>query len=46
MPGTRARVPFQCDDVDLIIEALGEDLAKQVLYENGRMLYGLPTEPS
>jgi predicted TIM-barrel fold metal-dependent hydrolase len=41
MPGTRARVPFHCDDVDLIIEALGEELAKQVLCENGRRLYGL-----
>ncbi|MFC3040735.1 amidohydrolase family protein [Virgibacillus xinjiangensis] len=39
LPSTRAKRPFSPSDVDLIIEALGEKQAEQVLYKNAAKWY-------
>ena len=39
LPSTRAPRPYLDDDYFQLIEALGEDLARQVFYENGIKLY-------
>jgi predicted TIM-barrel fold metal-dependent hydrolase len=39
LPSTRARRPFAADDIDLVIETLGPDLARRVLYDNAVALY-------
>lgn len=41
LPSTRSPRPFQDTDVDLVIDALGEDLAKKVFWYNARDLYRL-----
>jgi len=40
LPSTRARVPFQPQDVELVADILAED-ANRALYENGARFYGL-----
>ncbi|MDQ0871097.1 putative TIM-barrel fold metal-dependent hydrolase [Arthrobacter sp. V1I9] len=40
LPSTRARVPFQPQDVELVADILAED-ANLALYENGARFYGL-----
>jgi predicted TIM-barrel fold metal-dependent hydrolase len=40
LPSTRARVPFQPQDVELVADILAED-ASLALYENGARFYGL-----
>ena len=40
LPGTRARVPFQPQDMELVADILAED-ASLALYENGARFYGL-----
>ena len=39
LPSTRAPQPYSDNDYFLVIEALGEDLAQQVFYENAINLY-------
>lgn len=39
LPSQRARRPFAATDIDLICEAVGEDLAPQVLYHNAVEFY-------
>ena len=34
LPGTRARRPFEINDLKLILDTLGETLTRQVLYDN------------
>lgn len=41
LPGTRARRPFSAQDPDLIINTLGETLARRVLHDNAVEWYGL-----
>ena len=38
---TRARRPFALADVDLIVDALGPELAQRALWDNARSLYRL-----
>jgi predicted TIM-barrel fold metal-dependent hydrolase len=39
LPSTRARRPFQPADIDLVIDALGEENARLALHDNGVALY-------
>ena len=39
LPSTRARRPFSDDDVDLLLEAVGEEHAERVLWGNAADLY-------
>jgi len=39
LPGTRAERPFSEADIDLIVETLGDTLARRVLHENALELY-------
>ncbi|HMU68081.1 MAG TPA: amidohydrolase family protein [Cellvibrionaceae bacterium] len=39
LPSTRAPRPYQVEDFNLVVEALGEDAARKVLSENGQMFY-------
>jgi predicted TIM-barrel fold metal-dependent hydrolase len=39
LPGTRAERPFEEADIDVIVETLGDSLAKRVLYENATSWY-------
>jgi hypothetical protein len=39
LPGTRAERPFEEADIDVIVETLGESLAKRVFYENATSWY-------
>ncbi len=39
LPSTRAPRPFEDADVDLVIEALGEPLARRALHDNAAELY-------
>lgn len=39
LPGTRAERPFEEADLDVIVETLGDSLAKRVLYENATSWY-------
>lgn len=39
LPGTRAPRPFEGSDIALILETLGESLARRVLVDNARKLY-------
>lgn len=41
LPSTRARRPFRDEDVETVVEALGEDLAKKALYDNAVAFYRL-----
>jgi predicted TIM-barrel fold metal-dependent hydrolase len=41
LPSTRARRPFRDEDVETVVEALGEDLAKKALQDNAVALYRL-----
>ncbi|WP_439851886.1 amidohydrolase family protein [Pseudomonas syringae] len=41
LPSTRAPRPFQADDVDLLIDALGEHGARQALWDNAAQFYRL-----
>lgn len=41
LPGTRAPRPFRVEDMTLVIETLGENLARQVFYDNAVALYRL-----
>ncbi|MEM8560636.1 MAG: amidohydrolase family protein [Pseudomonadota bacterium] len=41
LPGTRAPVPFQASDIDLIIDSLGLDAAEKVLRSNAVAFYKL-----
>lgn len=41
LPSTRAPRPFDNSDVDLVIETLGDEAAKKVLYANAIRFYGL-----
>ena len=42
LPSTRAPRPYKDDDFSLVIEALGEERARLVLYENAIRFYKLP----
>ena len=44
-PSTRAPVPFRPSDVDLVADALGDDIAKKVLLHNGWSLYRPAAHP-
>lgn len=44
LPCTRAPRPFADDDLDLVVETLGEDLAAAVFHTNARALYRPPGE--
>jgi len=48
LPSTRARRPFALADVDIIVDALGPELAQKALWDNARRLYrlghGAPSE--
>ena len=44
VPGTRARVPFEPGDIDVLVGAVGEERARLVLFENGRKLYHMDGE--
>ncbi len=39
LPSTRARRPFRNEDVQAVVEALGEDLARKALYDNAIAFY-------
>jgi predicted TIM-barrel fold metal-dependent hydrolase len=39
LPSTRAAVPFRPADIDLVVDALGEDAAGRVLWQNARDFY-------
>ena len=39
LPGTRARRPFEEADVDLIVEALGEERSGRALHDNAASWY-------
>lgn len=39
LPSTRAPRPYADDDLFLVVEAVGEELARKVLYENGVSFY-------
>ncbi|WP_439850835.1 amidohydrolase family protein [Pseudomonas syringae] len=41
LPSTRAPRPFQADDIDLLIDALGEHGARQALWDNAAQFYRL-----
>lgn len=41
LPSTRAKIPFQESDIDLIQETLGEQQAEKVLYRNALTWYGI-----
>ena len=41
LPSTRARRPFRDEDVETVVEALGEDLAKKALQDNAVAFYRL-----
>lgn len=41
LPSTRAPRPFSDQDIDLLVETLGERLGAQVLYDNAAAFYGL-----
>jgi predicted TIM-barrel fold metal-dependent hydrolase len=41
LPSTRAPRPYRDEDFLLVIEALGEEMAAQVLYDNAAAFYGL-----
>ncbi|KAA8712170.1 amidohydrolase family protein [Pseudomonas cannabina] len=41
LPSTRAPRPFQADDIDLLIDALGEHGARQALWANAAQFYRL-----
>ena len=41
LPGTRAPRPFQDSDIDLVADALGEELARKVFHDNAAAFYGL-----
>jgi predicted TIM-barrel fold metal-dependent hydrolase len=39
LPSTRASRPFVDADVDLVLDALGQDLGEKVLFDNAAALY-------
>lgn len=39
LPSTRARRPFDPGDIDLVVEALGEEHARRALFDNAMALY-------
>ncbi len=39
LPSTRAPRPFQDEDIDLIVNAVGEDGVQKVLYKNALAFY-------
>ena len=39
LPSTRARRPFDPGDIDLVVEALGEEHARRALFDNAMTLY-------
>ena len=41
LPSTRAKRPFEVSDIELIKMVLGQQLAENVLWKNGRILYRL-----
>lgn len=40
LPSTRARRPFRNEDIDTVVEAVGEGLARKVLHDNAASFYG------
>jgi predicted TIM-barrel fold metal-dependent hydrolase len=44
LPSTRAPRPYRDEDFLLVVDALGEDMAAQVLYDNAAAFYGLVSE--
>jgi len=46
MPSTRAKRAFQPTDIDLVNRVLGRDIARKVLWENGREFYQTPLHSS
>jgi len=46
LPSTRARRPFALADVDLVVDALGPELAQRALWDNARSLYRLDNNAS
>jgi predicted TIM-barrel fold metal-dependent hydrolase len=45
LPSTRAPRPYKDEDLLLVVEALGEDAARNVLYENAMTFYRLENRP-
>lgn len=41
LPSTWARRPFADGDLDPVLEALGEQLGRQVLHDNAASFYGI-----
>jgi predicted TIM-barrel fold metal-dependent hydrolase len=39
LPSTRAPRPYSADDFQLVVDALGEDMARKVFYENAALFY-------
>jgi hypothetical protein len=39
LPSTRARRPFEPGDIDLVVDALGEEHARRALFDNAMALY-------
>jgi predicted TIM-barrel fold metal-dependent hydrolase len=39
LPSTRARRPFEPGDIDLVVDALGEEQARRALFDNAMALY-------
>lgn len=39
LPSTRAPRPYEDDDLLLVLDALGEELARKVLYQNAVAFY-------
>ncbi|RMU66218.1 hypothetical protein ALP29_200457 [Pseudomonas syringae pv. avii] len=42
LPSTRAPRPFQADDIELLIDALGEKDAQRAMWDNAASFYRLP----
>jgi predicted TIM-barrel fold metal-dependent hydrolase len=45
LPSTRVERPFLDTDVDLVLEALGDDLGRRSLFDNARAWYGRQDSP-
>ncbi len=45
LPSTRSRRPFADSDVDLVLDALGDDLGRRVLHDNAVAFYLLRSPP-
>jgi len=44
LPSTRAQTPFRPSDIALVVDTLGPDAARRVLWENGAEFYKVPRQ--